>query len=214
MKVCCVGYRPWALDIYESIKDNDYEVLIISSKKEYDEEKIIEYDPDYILFYGWSWIINSKLLEDFKCVMLHPSPLPKYRGGSPIQNQIINGEIDSAVTLFLMDSGIDTGDILAQEYLSLEGSLSDIFDRITKIGKKLTLDVLTNNYTLRKQDNENSSYFSRRKPSQSEITIDEIMTKSGEYLHNKIRMLQEPYPSSFIKTSDGRKLKIVLSELE
>ena len=113
-----------------------------------------------------------------------------------------------------MDSGIDTGDILAQEYLSLEGSLSDIFDRITKIGKKLTLDVLTNNYTLRKQDNENSSYFSRRKPSQSEITIDEIMTKSGEYLHNKIRMLQEPYPSSFIKTSDGRKLKIVLSELE
>jgi methionyl-tRNA formyltransferase len=214
MKVCCVGYRPWALEIYESIKDNDYEVLIISSKKEYDEQKIIEYDPDYILFYGWSWIINSKLLEDFKCVMLHPSPLPKYRGGSPIQNQIINGEIDSAVTLFLMDSGIDTGDILAQEYLSLEGSLSDIFGRITKIGKKLTLDVLTNNYTLRKQDNENSSYFSRRKPSQSEITIDEIMTKSGEYLHNKIRMLQEPYPISFIKTSDGRKLKIVLSELE
>jgi methionyl-tRNA formyltransferase len=214
MKVCCVGYRPWALEIYESIKDNDYEVLIISSKKEYDEQKIIEYDPDYILFYGWSWIINSQLLEDFKCVMLHPSPLPKYRGGSPIQNQIINGEIDSAVTLFLMDSGIDTGDILAQEYLSLEGSLSDIFGRITKIGKKLTLDVLTNNYTLRKQDNENSSYFSRRKPSQSEITIDEIMTKSGEYLHNKIRMLQEPYPVSFIKTSDGRKLKIVLSELE
>jgi methionyl-tRNA formyltransferase len=214
MKVCCVGYRPWALEIYEYIKDNDYEVLIISSKKEYDEQKIIEYDPDYILFYGWSWIINSQLLEDFKCVMLHPSPLPKYRGGSPIQNQIINGEIDSAVTLFLMDSGIDTGDILAQEYLSLEGSLSDIFGRITKIGKKLTLDVLTNNYTLRKQDNENSSYFSRRKPSQSEITIDEIMTKSGEYLHNKIRMLQEPYPVSFIKTSDGRKLKIVLSELE
>jgi len=41
MKVCCVGYRPWALEIYESIKDNDYEVLIISSKKEYDEQKIV-----------------------------------------------------------------------------------------------------------------------------------------------------------------------------
>tara|TARA_R100000664_G_scaffold34178_1_gene54707 strand:- start:3887 stop:4531 length:645 start_codon:yes stop_codon:yes gene_type:complete len=214
MKICCVGYRPWALEIYDFVENNDYEVLIIRSKKEYNEDKIIEYDPDYILFYGWSWIINSKLLEDFRCIMLHPSPLPKYRGGSPIQNQIINGELDSAVTLFLMDSGIDTGDILAQEYLSLEGTLSEIFARITEIGKKLTLDVLTNNYSRRKQDDKNSTYFPRRKPSQSEITIDEIMTKSGEYLHNKIRMLQDPYPNSFIRTSDGKKLKIILSELE
>ena len=129
MKVCCVGYRPWALEIYDFIEDNNYEVLIIRSKKEYNEDKIIEYNPDYILFYGWSWIINSKLLEDFKCIMLHPSPLPKYRGGSPIQNQIINDDIISAVTLFKMNEKLDEGDILFQEELLLDKVKQDMTQR-------------------------------------------------------------------------------------
>ena len=59
--------------------------------------------------------------------MLHPSPLPKYRGGSPIQNQIIDGKLHSAVTIFLMDNGIDTGPIAEQKYLSLEGTIEKIF---------------------------------------------------------------------------------------
>ena len=44
--------------------------------------------PDIVLFYGWSWKVSEKLINKFDCLMLHPSPLPKYRGGSPIQNQI------------------------------------------------------------------------------------------------------------------------------
>jgi len=214
MKICCVGYRRWALDIYDFLETQGYEILLFNSKKSYNERAIREYDPEFILFYGWSWIINPKLIEDFKCIMLHPSPLPKYRGGSPIQNQIIRGEVDSAVTLFFMDSGIDTGDIVAQKFLSLEGNLSEIFTRMTNIGRELTIDVLEGRYERRKQDDNQSSYYSRRKPQDSEITIDEILTKDGEYLQNKIRMLQSPYPNSFIRTADGRRLKIILSELE
>jgi|TARA_R100000081_G_C4804943_1_gene166842 methionyl-tRNA formyltransferase len=214
MKICCVGYRPWALSIYKYVEHLGYDTLMINSKQEYCKKTIKNYNPDYILFYGWSWIIDEDLIENFDCIMLHPSPLPKYRGGSPIQNQIINGEKHSAVTLFLMDSGIDTGDILGQEYLSLEGNLDDIFQRITKTGKSLTKKILEGNFSRTKQNDDESTYFKRRKPSQSEITIEEIKTKSGEYLHNKIRMLQSPYPNSFIRTSDGKKLKIILSELE
>jgi len=214
MKICCVGYRPWAIQIYNFLKTQGYEILLFDSKKSYNEKAIREYDPEFILFYGWSWIISPKLIEDFNCIMLHPSPLPKYRGGSPIQNQIIRGEIDSAVTLFFMDSGIDTGDIVAQKYLSLEGNLSEIFTRMVNIGKELTIEVLEGRYERTKQDDSQSSYYGRRKPHESEITIDEILTKGGEYLQNKIRMLQPPYPSSFIRTADGRKLKIILSELE
>ena len=66
--------------------------------------------------------------------MLHPSPLPKYRGGSPIQNQIINGEKNSAVTLFKMTRNLDDGDIYKQIPFSLKGSLDDIFNRIIKLG--------------------------------------------------------------------------------
>ena len=214
MKICCVGYRDWAIEIYDQLDYKGYETYIINSKDEYDENKIRKYNPDYILFYGWSDIIDEKIINDFECIMLHPSPLPKYRGGSPIQNQIIRGKKDSAVTLFIMDEGIDTGDIIAQEYLSLEGNLNDIFQRITKIGFKLTKDILDNGFERRKQNESESSYYLRRHPSESEICIDELESLDGEYLHNKIRMLQDPYPNAFIRTSDGRKLKIKLTELE
>ena len=157
MKICCIGYREWALEIYNELyaqqvfkkMDVKFDVLIM---KEYDEKKIRDYNPTYILFYGWSNIIDKKIINDFECIMLHPSPLPKYRGGSPIQNQIIRGENDSAVTLFIMDEGIDTGDIIAQEYLSLEGNLNDIFKRIADIGLKLTKDILSNGFERRKQN--------------------------------------------------------------
>lgn len=213
MKVCCVGYRAWALKIYSSL-ENEFDTLVIRSKKEYNEETIRKYNPDYVLFYGWSWIIDKKLLEDYTCIMLHPSPLPRYRGGSPIQNQIINGEKDSAVSLFIMNQGIDTGDIIAQEYFSLEGQLSDILDRITQIGTRLTLNFLKDGFTRIKQDETRATFFPRRKASENEITIEELLNKNGEYLYNKIRMLQDPYPNSYIKTIDGKKLKLKLVELE
>ena len=214
MKICCVGYRDWAIEIYDQLDYKGYETYIINGKDEYDENKIREYNPDYILFYGWSDIIDEKIINDFECIMLHPSPLPKYRGGSPIQNQIIRGKKDSAVTLFIMDEGIDTGDIIAQEYLSLEGNLNDIFKRIADIGLKLTKDILSNGFERRKQNDSESSYYLRRTPSESEICIDELESLDGEYLYNKIGMLQDPYPNAFIRTADGKKLKIKLVELE
>ena len=215
MKICCVGYRDWALKIYDFLsKNSKNEFYIIKSKNEYCEKNIREYNPDYILFYGWSWIIDKDLINDYKCVMLHPSPLPKYRGGSPIQNQIINGEMHSAVTLFIMDDGIDTGDIIAQDYLSLEGHLDEIFDRIYKIGSELTMNIFENGYDRKKQDNSQSTYFPRRKKEESEITLEELKNMNGDYLYNKIRMLEDPYPNSFIRTADGKKILIKLAEME
>ena len=143
--------------------------------------------------------------------MLHPSPLPKFRGGSPIQNQIINGKSDSAVSIFKISEKLDEGDIIYQKYLSLEGELSKIFSEITKIGTKLSIKMINNfkNLKLKKQDNSVATYYSRRKPSQSEITINEIKNLTANDLYNKIRSLQDPYPNAFIKDKNGNKLFIV-----
>lgn len=215
MKIVCVSYRDWALKIYDAIaQQTNHTVLIIRRKEEYNEQKIRDFAPDFILYYGWSWIIKEDIINDFNCVMLHPSPLPKYRGGSPIQNQIINGEKKSAVTLFIMDKGIDTGDIVFQEEISFEGHLAEIFDRITDVGTKLTLKMLNEEYILKKQDDSQATIYKRRMPEESEITLDELQNQSGEYLYNKIRMLEDPYPNAFIKTKDGKKLLIKLAELE
>lgn len=215
MKIALVGYRDWALKIYDNLAENLlHEFLRINTKEDYSEETLRDFHPDYILFYGWSWIISSSLINDYKCIMLHPSPLPSYRGGSPIQNQIVRGEIYSAVTLFLMDQGIDTGPIIRQESISLEGSLQEIFNRITSTGTELTIDFLKNGLNLMPQDHSKATSFKRRKESDSEITLEEIATKDANYLFNKIRMLQDPYPKPYIKTSDGAKLIILNAEIE
>ena len=209
MKIACVGYRDWAISIYEQLeKELQYEFLIFRSKNEFNKTQLISFKPDMILFYGWSWIIESDLIENYKCIMLHPSPLPKYRGGSPIQNQIINNEQKSAVTLFIMDSGIDTGPIIAQKEYSLKGNLNQILNRIKKIGFLLTKMIINDGLNPIPQDDSLSTYYNRRKPEESEISVEEIINESSEYLYNKIRMLQDPYPNAYIRTKDGKKLFI------
>ena len=125
--------------IYDKLKLNNsknHNFLIFRNKEEFDSEKLIDFKPDLILWYGWSWLVDNIFVDEYTSIMLHPSPLPKYRGGSPIQNQIINGEKNSAVTLFKMTRELDDGDIYKQLPFSLKGSLDDIFDRITKLGYK------------------------------------------------------------------------------
>ena len=181
-KILCVGYRTWALNIYKNILiTKNCEFKIIDSFDNYNEEIIYDYNPDFILFYGWSWIINDEIINKYKCIMLHPSPLPKYRGGSPIQNQIINGELNSKVTLFLMNDKIDEGDIILQDNITLDGHLNDIFNQITKVGTKLTIDFLNDKYFLKKQNNNLATYCKRRLPSHSEITLEELQTKDSKY---------------------------------
>ena len=138
--------------------------------------------------------------------MLHPSKLPNFAGGSPIQNQIIRNVKKSAVTLFVMNEKIDHGNILIQKELSLLGNLDEIFKRIIKIGTSLTLNILNKKYVEKKT--KISKIYKRRKPEESEITLREIKLKNANYLYNKIRMLQNPYPNAFIKTIDGKKLYI------
>ena len=214
MKIICVSYRSWALNIYEKLQEQTkHHLLIINSKDDYDENVIYDFKPDLILYYGWSWLVSDKIINNYKCVMLHPAPLPRYRGGSPLQNQIISGEKKSAVTLFIMTEKLDDGNIIGQAPLSLSGYIPDIFKRIEKIGLKLTLNYLKGDYKELKQESSNATIFKRRKSSASEILLDEIMNKDGEYLYNKIRMLTGPYPNAFIRTKDNKRLIIKLVEL-
>lgn len=215
MRIACVGYRDWALNIYDRLsRKTDDLFLIVRSKAQFDEAAIRDFRPDFIFFYGWSWIVSSSLIRDFRCLMLHPSPLPLYRGGSPIQNQIIAGELDSKVTIFLMNDEIDAGDIVAQGDLRLCGSLSDIFGRMEDVGFKLTLNILQHGYTLTPQNHVLATQFKRRSPSDSEITLEELRTSSAQYLYNKVRMLADPYPNAFIRTIDGNKLIVKEVALE
>lgn len=216
MKIVCVGYREWAMEIYQRLRlfyGNRHDFVLVD-KKTYSEDLLDQENPDLVLFYGWSWKISSPIIEKYMCLMLHPSPLPKYRGGSPIQNQIINGETQSAVTIIEMTDKLDAGDILAQESISLDGNIKEILKRLTRVGTRLTKRIISGNTTRRKQNENEATFYNRRKEEDNEITVNEILSQDSQYLHNKIRMLGDPYPYAYIKTVDGKKLLIKDASIE
>ena len=64
------------------------------------------------------------------------------------------------------------------------------------------------------QIEKNATYVERRTEEQSEITIKELKEQSAEYIYNKIRMLQDPYPNAFIHAVDGKKIFITKAYIE
>jgi len=211
MKIVYCCYRDWAKEIYKATKSTN-SVLLETNQEIH---LIHSIKPDLIFFLGWSWIVPKDIVNDYICICLHPSPLPKYRGGSPLQHQILNGEKISAVTLFRMDEGIDTGDIVNQMTFSLDGDLDDIFKRITACGISLIRDLLFcyPAYYKRYKQTGKSTTYKRRKPEESEITIEELKTKPAEYIYNKIRSLQNPYPNAFMVCGDGKKVYLTKGKI-
>ena len=114
-----------------------------------------------------------------------------------------------------MNDKIDQGDIIFQKSFSLEGELKKVLSEISLVGIELSKKMISNfkNLKLIKQDHNNSSFFERRNPSQSEITIDDLKSSTSLELHNKIRCLQDPYPNAFIRDKEGNKLFIIKSKL-
>jgi methionyl-tRNA formyltransferase len=208
------GYRDWAVDIFCSLLPRfrgEKDFVLVRNSKEL-KDKLDQYKVSTILFIGWSWIIKEDIIDKYNCICLHPSPLPKYRGGCPIQHQILEGEEESAVTLFLMDEKVDHGPILWQKKFSLSGSLDNIFTKITSTGTLGLLEIIKkyqelNNFNWgAEQNHEEATYYKRRKPEESEIKLSDLEGCSAKQIYNKIRALQDPYPNAYIVCKDGTKL--------
>ena len=191
----------------------------IEPKSLEDEYQFIDSQkPDLILAYGWSYLFSKKFTSKYKVLVLHPSKLPAYKGGSPIQNQIINGVKKSAVTILLANSKIDSGPIIFQQKLSLNGELNYIFKKIISIGIIATISITNQiknkRLKLIKQEDVKSTYHKRRSPNQSEIKLKDFKKYEAEYLYNKIRCLQKPYPRPYIKCKNNTKIFLEKASLK
>ncbi len=210
MKIILCAYREWALESCEIIMDIlPIENYVIVKNQKSLEKQIDDLDPDLLFFLGWSWIVPKEIINKYYCICLHPSPLPKYRGGSPLQHQIINGENDSAVTFFKMTEGLDKGPIVSQTPFSLDGSLKGILNRIKKISYQGVLQLIQefkyDKIIETPQIESDATYFKRRTPEMSEIKFSDFTIFDVKKWYNKIRALSDPYPNAYIKCR-GKKL--------
>lgn len=172
--------------------------------------------PDLIIVVGWYWIINERLLDKVPdgIIGIHASLLPKYRGFAPLVWAIINGEKRTGISLFYFDCGIDSGDIIAQK--EIEISENNNIKEILEKAKKAIVNILKNNYPKllnneaprTKQNHENATYCSQRKPEDGRIN----WNFTNKKIHDFIRAQAPPYPGAFSYIKD-KKIIITKSRL-
>lgn len=190
------AYRQWSRELFQKkISNLPYTFRLISDKSVLNPGYLRRFKPEIIFFLDWSWLVPKDIVSKYKCVAFHAASLPKFRGGSPLQNQIVRGIIKTKLTAFFMDEGIDTGDILLQEDLSLQGSLSGILKKIGDLSFLMLKRIIKGDYAARKQKGR-GSYFKRRSPLKSELKKEDFK-KPMAYLYDFIRMLEDPYPNAF-----------------
>ena len=155
--------------------------------------------PSCSFFYGWSWIIPKDFHEKYFSVTLHPGKLPNDKGGSPLQNQIRNGETWSYVNIIQISEKMDEGDIFVQEKISLLGDISDVWARMTASGIYTTRNFLTSIKlgTLRpKKQIEKGATYKRVKPGSEELKPAEHTALQA---FNIIRAHNETDPNTYVK---------------
>lgn len=103
-------------------------------------------DADLFIVVAYGLIIPQKVLDmpRFGCLNVHPSLLPKYRGPSPIQSAIANGDVETGISIMLLDKGMDTGPVLAQEKLPLAADETQVSltEKIKRVGPTLLVETI------------------------------------------------------------------------
>ena len=110
-------------------------------------ELIKELKPDLMLVFSYGKIFKQEFLDIFPMgsINVHPSLLPKYRGPSPIQTAILNGESISGITVQKMALEMDSGNILAQRQFEIKSfnTSADIFEYVSSNSVELVLEALS-----------------------------------------------------------------------
>lgn len=166
-------------------------------------KELREIECDYIVVAAYGQILPRVILEHAPCINLHASILPYYRGASPVQQTLLNGDSKTGITAMLMDEGLDTGDIIKIKEIDVgEDEMAEsLFDRLTDAACELTIDVLENfnKYTPIKQDDAQSSHCIKITKHDGEVTFEDAQT-----LFNKYRAFT-PWPGIYL--ASGLKLK-------
>lgn len=178
------------------------------------KQKIIQLKPDYLLVVAYREIIKKELLDIPKIasINIHPSLLPKYRGASPIQEAILNGDKSTGVSWIIMNNKMDSGDIIEQikldviEYYTAE----TLSEKLSKLSAEKTPEILLNflnNGTSKKQDESQSSYCKKIDKNDGQIIVSK---ENAAAIIRKIKAYSK-WPGCYLMWN-GKRLKIIRAE--
>ena len=209
------GVKTWA-------KKNSVNYIEINSLKENDLERVLEElnknKPEYGIVTDFSFIIPQEIIDFFnkKLINIHFSLLPKYRGASPVQFAILNGDGVTGITYYIIDTKLDHGPILHQVGYNLTGNETsgEIYETLFKIAGEKLPEVLERysqgNTTPLPQDEQKATYtYSRSHPKNTYIYKEDAQIDWKDTSENIDRQVRayNPWPISWTYLKDFEKAK-------
>ena len=176
-----------------------------------EDENIRTLAPELIVVVAYGCILPASVLSIPKhgCINLHVSLLPKYRGSAPVQWSVLNGDLETGVSIMQMDEGLDTGDVLRCEKIAIdpEETSGELFDRVTAVGAQVLCETIPaiaqGSLEPMAQDHAHATLA----PMLSKEMAEFHLTDTAEHIHNWVRGMN-PWPGAWFVTSGGKKLKV------
>jgi methionyl-tRNA formyltransferase len=189
-----------------------YNIPVLTPNKiRLEYEPVLAYKPDLIITSAYGQIIPSEILDypKYKCINTHGSLLPKYRGASPIQSAIMNGETTTGMSIMYMNEKMDEGDILVQKTIDIDihDTSTTLFNKMSQLTLDILLDFLpklfNNDINPIKQDDSKATYTHLLKKDIEHIDFNDNVLN----VYNHIRgLLDNPGCHFMIK---GKQYKII-----
>lgn len=172
-------------------------------------------EPDIMITAAYGQILSEEVLAIARhgVINVHASLLPTYRGSAPVQWALINGEKEVGVTIMQTASGVDTGDIILQKSISLNGleNTAEVLDLLADLGSGALLEALDaieyGTATFTKQDEGKATHFPKLTKEGGKIDF----TCEAQKIVNLIRGYT-PNPSAYCEADFGR-LKIISAKV-
>lgn len=173
-------------------------------------EELKKYPADVFVVAAFGQLLSQEILDmpAFGCLNIHASLLPKFRGASPIQNVILQGEEKTGITIMQMNAGLDTGDMLYQKEIEIDrkDTFETLHDKLMVLGGEAITEALPlleqGDLVPVAQQDELSCYAPLITKDMGRIDF----TKNAYTIELKVRGMN-PWPSAFT-TYRGKQLKI------
>ncbi len=173
-------------------------------------DRLRTYEADVFIVAAFGQILSREILElpPYGCLNIHASLLPRYRGASPIQHVIIDGEERTGITIMQMDAGIDTGDILYQKEIPIDrqDTYQSLYGKLTALGGETVVEALEmlrqGALIPRKQTEEESCYAPLITKEMGRIDFSRDAFSIERLIHG-----MNPWPSAYT-SYQGKQLKI------
>ena len=204
--------RPWNEVLAKRLEEKTGKAFhLVTQIEKLTYDSLMQLNPRYVFFPHWSHVIPKEIFESFECIIFHMTDLPYGRGGSPLQNLILQGHNRTKISALRCIAELDAGPVYMKKPISLEGSASEIFQRAANVIEVMIEEIIDKKPVPKPQKGE-PVVFSRRKPQQSDLHDAPIFSLND--LFNFIRMLDaEGYQKAFIDVH-GHRVEFKQAKLE